>query len=403
MTFNYIVSDSHGREQKGMIEAKDVADAKRQLVDQDLQVIKVEEAILGGSLQRKSGGRKPKVKELAVFCRQFCAISEAGIPIVQVLEMLGGQTENAMLQNAIFQCKEDIEMGEGFAEAMSSHPKVFSKMFVTLVEAGEISGSLEKSLIRMATQFEKEAYLQSMIKKAGVYPAVVLCVALVVVVIMLVFVVPQFEAMFADMGTTLPAITVFVVNLSAYLQENWMQVIAGGLAIIFCTIKFFKSPTGETFASVATLKIPVVNNLVSKTACARTCRTMSTLRGSGMGDLEALEITAETMSNLLFRTALLNVREEVSLGESMKDGLIAQNMFPPLMYHMVGIGEATGKIEEMMDTLAGYYEEEVEAATESLMALLEPLTIILLAVLVGGIIGSVMAPMATMYEELGNL
>lgn len=402
--YNYVVTDSNGNSVKGSMTCENRAEAVEQLKQQGNMVISIDEAVLGGGGKKAGGGgKKPKTKELAVFCRQFVSIAEAGVPVISTLGMLEDQTENKMLQYAIGDCKEQIQQGESFSSAMAMHPKVFPKMLVTLAEAGEASGSLETSFLRMATQFEKEAHIQSTIKKAGVYPCVVLCVALAVVVVMLVFVVPQFEAMFADMGTTLPAITVFVVNMSAYLQDKWYVVIAVGIGGFTLFIKFLKSPLGESTMSVVTLKIPVVNNLVSKTACARMARTLSTLLGSGMSIIESIYITSETMTNLLFKAAISNVAEEVSMGSSMHTPLEEAGIFPPLVYHMVSIGEETGNTEKMLDTLAGYYEEEVEAATEAMMALLEPLTIILLAVLVGGIIGSVMAPMATMYEELGNL
>ncbi len=403
--YAYVVTDSNNTEIKGTISCENQVEALEQLKSKGYTVISLNAAVLGGGddKQKGGGGPKPKIKELAVFCRQFVAIAEAGVPVVSVLDMLGCQTENKRLQFAIYDCKDQIQGGESFSDAMAMHPKVFPKMLVTLAAAGEQSGSLETSFLRMATQFEKEAHLQSMIKKAGVYPSVVLCVALAVVVVMLVFVVPNFEQMFVDMGTELPAITVFVVNLSAYLQDKWYLVIGYGIGGFVLLMKFLKSPTGISMTSLLTLRLPVVKNLVTKTACARMARTLSTLLGSGMGIIETIEITAETMTNLVFKKAIHNVGEEVSLGQNMAEPLEEAKIFPPLVYHMIHIGEETGNTEKMLDTLAGYYEEEVEAATEALMSLLEPLTIILLAVLVGGIIGSVMAPMATMYDELSKL
>lgn len=404
-TYAYVVADSEGDTKKGNVTADSMAAAIEQLQSQGNTVIDVKESVL--NVGESNGGgmfaKKPKTKELAVFCRQFVSIAEAGVPVISCLNMLAEQTENDMLRNAIVDCRNQIGEGETFSAAMEMHPRVFPMMLVTLAKAGEASGSLETSFTRMAEQFEKEAYLAAQIKKAGVYPAVVFVVAMIVVVVMLVWIVPTFEEMFADMGTKLPWITIQVVNASQYLQDKWYIVLFWAISIFLAWIKFLKSPAGQSFTSVMTLKIPVVNNLIAKTACARMSRTMSTLLGSGLGIMEALEITSETMSNLLYRRALSGVGQEVALGSLMNTALHDAGIFPPLVYHMVSIGEETGNTEKMLDTLAGYYEEEVEAATEAMMALLEPLTIIFLAVVVGGIIGAVMAPMASMYEQLGNL
>ncbi len=405
-SYSYVITDPAGNQQKGTLTSDNRAEAVSQLRANGSQVISIEEAILGGvggKNEAGGGGPKPKVKELAVFCRQFVSIVEAGVPVVNCLDMLGEQTQNEKLRYGILDCKAQIQGGETLSSAMAMHPKVFPPLMITLTAAGEASGSLEVSMTRMATQLEKEAHLQSTIKKATVYPTVVMVVAMCVVVVMLVFVVPQFEMMFADMGTTLPAITIWVLGMSAYLQERWYIVLACMIGGFLGIIKFFKSPLGQSFSSVVTLKMPVVRDLVNKSACARMARTLSTLLGSGMNIMESIEITSETMTNLLYKAAVANVAAEVGVGQPMNVALKEANLFPPLVYHMVSIGEETGNTEKMLDTLAGYYEEEVEAATESLMALLEPATIILLAVVVGGIIGAVMAPMAKMYEELGNL
>ncbi|MFI3253179.1 MAG: type II secretion system F family protein [Eubacteriales bacterium] len=405
--YTYVITDSNGKRVKGTMNCDNRADAVEQLKANGSTVLSIEDAIMGGVGSRGNdkggGGRQPKPKELAVFCRQFVSISEAGVPVVSTLDMLIDQTENKQLAYGLAECKRMILEGETFSEAMAQFPKTFPKMLVTLAAAGEASGSLENSFLRMAIQFEKEARLASTIKKAGVYPCVIFVVMIAVVIVMLVFVVPQFEMMFNDMGTTLPGITLFVLGVSEYLQDKWYMVMAYMIGGFLLMVKFLKSPLGESTMSIVTLKIPVVNNLVSKTACARMARTLSTLQGAGLDLIPSIETTANTMTNLVFRAAVYTVADEVALGNQMSDTMKETGVFPALMYHMVSIGEETGKTDKMLDTLAGYYEEEVEAATEAVMALLEPATIIVMAVLVGGIIGSVMAPMAKMYEELGNL
>lgn len=406
--YSYVIQTPAGKSVRGTLNSDNMATASDKLKADGSTIISIEDALLGGigAGRKDEGGGTgpaPNPKELAVFCRQFVSITEAGVPVVSCLDMLVDQTLNKKLRFGLQECKRLILAGETFSEAMQQMPKIFPKMLATLTEAGEKSGSIETSFTRMAVQFEKEAHLKSMIKKATVYPTVVMVVAMVVVVVMLVFVVPQFEAMFADMGTELPAITIFVVNCSAYLQERWYVVLTVMIGSFLGIIKFFKTPLGESISSVMTLKIPVVNNLVAKSACARLARTLSTLMGAGMPQLEAIRTTANTMTNLVYKKAVGDIALGVENGEQISVLMKEANMFPPLLFNMVSIGEQTGKVDVMLDTLAGYFEEEVEAATEAMMALLEPLTIILLAVVVGGIIGSVMAPMAKMYDELANL
>lgn len=351
------------------------------------------------------GGKKKKVKvkELAVFCRQLVSILEAGVAVIEALAMLEEQTENETMRGALEGCRKSIEQGETFSESMKAYPKVFPPMLVTLVNAGEASGSMETSFTRMAIQFEKDAKIKSAMQKAAIYPTVVMIVAFAVVIVMLVEIVPTFETMFADMGQELPAITIFVVGLSDYMQSQWFVVVGVVFGVVTAFIAWSKTFAGRTVISSMTIKTPMVKVLVVKTACARIARTLSTLLGSGLAIIEAIEITSETMSNLQFKSAVKMVAEEVSLGAPMNVPLRECGKFPPLMYHMVSIGEETGNTEKMLDTLADYYEEEVEAATEALMTLIEPFTIILLAVLVGGIIAAVMAPMASMYGSLDGV
>lgn len=404
-SYSYTIQTDMGETKKGSIEAESRLIAMEELKADGSTIVEINENILGGGSADSAGmlAKKPKVKDLAVFCRQFVSIERAGVPVVSCLGMLAEQTNNEMLRGAIHDCKGLIGQGDTLSQAMSQYPKVFPTLLVTLVEAGEASGNMSTSFERMADQLEKDAKIQAQLKKAGVYPAVVTVVMICVVIVMLVFVVPTFEEMFADMGTELPWITVQVVNASAYLQDKWYMVMAYLGVGMFLMMKFLKSPSGESFTSYATIKLPVVRNLTTKTACARMSRTLSTLLASGLPILDAVEITANTMTNLLFKSAVEGVAEEVAVGNKMSDAIRDTGIFPPLVYHMVGIGEETGGTEEMLDTLADYYEEEVEAAVEQMMALLEPLIIIVLAVVVGGIIGSVMAPMATMYESLSNL
>lgn len=403
-SFSYDITDSEGRSKKGVIDAETMAQASAQLKSGGNIVLSIEEASWADEMGSKEiGAKKPSPKDLSVFCRQFVSIVEAGVPVISALAMLYEQTENKMLKDAIEGSRKGIEQGDTFSSMMAKYPKVFPMMFVTMVKAGEASGSIEVSFTRMAVQFEKESKLKSTIKKAAIYPSCIAVVAIVVVIGMLVFIVPTFESIFADMGSELPALTIWVMDASEYMQEKW-YVVVGVMVAMFIGLKLFlKTSTGETLVSTLTIRTPVVKNLVIKTASARMARTLSTLLGSGLAIIDAIHITADIMSNLFFRSALHKVAEGVSMGTPMNECLHNTGLFPPLVHYMVAIGEETGGTEKMLDTLADYYEEEVEAATESLMTLLEPVTIIVLAGICGVIIGAVMMPMAQLYNDLGDI
>lgn len=286
---------------------------------------------------------------------------------------------------------------------MRDYPKVFDNLFITMVEAGEASGSLEVSFSRMADQFEKEAKLKGLVKKASIYPIVICVVAAAVVVLMLTFVVPTFEDMLNDLGVELPAITKFVLAASAFLQVYWWLVVIIIVALVFWFRYFRKTDAGQLTLGRIELKLPVFKNLVIKSASARMARTLSTLLAAGIPMIQALAITSGTMTNVFFRRAIEQSREDVAIGEGLSASLKRSGVFPPLVHHMIGIGEETGDIDGMLTTLADYYDEEVELATQQVMALLEPMIIIVLAVIVGTIVFAVIAPMGAMYAGLDNL
>lgn len=406
--FSYTATNAAGKTVKSTIlaDTEDAAVAELKATGHIIVSITVASSLAAKAAESGAGGgkkKKVKTKELAVFCRQLVSILEAGVAVIEALAMLEEQTENQTMRDALQGCRKAIEQGETFSDAMKAYPKVFPPMLVTLVKAGEASGSMEISFTRMAIQFEKDAKVKASMQKAAIYPSVVMVVAFAVVIVMLIEIVPTFETMFADMGQELPAITIFVVGLSEYMQRQWYVVVGVVFGFVTAIKLWSKTMSGRTVISAVNLKLPVLSNLVIKTACARIARTLSTLLGSGLAIIEAIEITGDTMSNLQFKAAVAQVAEEVSLGAPMNVPLRECGKFPPLMYHMVSIGEETGNTEKMLDTLAEYYEDEVEVATESLMTLIEPFTIILLAVLVGGIIGAVMAPMASIYSGMEGI
>ena len=402
--YGYRAADPSGKEVRGTLSAENPTKVIAALRKENLLPISVQEQnAMSRDLSLGFLQKKPKPRDMAVFCRQFVSIVNAGVPVISALEMLTEQTENKLLRTAIAETKRSIETGQSLADAMRGHPIVFNDMFVTLVAAGEASGSLENSFARMADQFEKDAHIKALVKKASIYPIVVCVVAVVVVVAMLTFVIPTFQDMFNDMGTELPGLTLAVIAASKFLQGYWYIVFAVLIGLVFALKQFSKSDVGKRVSGKLAMKLPVVKNMSVKTACSRFSRTLSTLLAAGLPLIDSMDIVADTMTNVWFKEALLDAKDAVSVGAPLSEPLRDANVFPPLVYHMVGIGEETGGTEEMLSKLADYYDEEVEAATQQMMAFLEPLIIVVLAVVIGTIVLSVIAPMGAMYSNLDNL
>lgn len=402
--YSYVVLNRKGKEEKGSITAVDRDSAFSQLKQQGLFLISLRESTaLDKEINISFLEKKPKPRDLAVFCRSFVSIIGAGVPVTKALSLLTMQTENKILMAAIDDCREQIEKGATLAEAMSRHRAVFTDLFITLVAAGEASGSLDKSFERMAVQFEKDAKLKATMQKASIYPAMVGIVAVVVIIIMLVFVVPQFETMLTDLGSDLPLITKIVVNASRFIQKWWIIIAAVVVALVFAVRTYKKTESGRHFFAETSLKLPLIGDLIAKTASARMARTLSTLVSSGVSLIEGIEIVSETMTNLCFREALEKTSEDVSMGSTLSECLQRTKLFPPLVSQMINIGEETGELDKMLEKLADYYDEEVETATAKVMAALEPMITIVLALVVGVIVMAVMLPMTQMYSALENI
>ena len=402
-TWGYVAVDKSGKEIKGSRDADNREQATRELKNQGLIVLEVtEQSMLTKDISFDFGG-KPTPRDLAVFCRQFASITRAGVTIIQTLNMLAEQTENVKLQKALQAVRADVEKGEAFADSLAQHPNVFPELLIQMARAGEASGSLETAMERMALQFEKSAKTQAMIKKAMIYPIVVAFVAVAVVIVMLVFVIPRYMDMFEELGTELPGITKMVVAMSNFIQNNWYILIPVIAIIAFVFKTWSKTSSGKHVLGRIALKIPAIKNLVVKSASAMMARTLSTLLTAGVPLVEAVDIVADTMGNIWFKEALKDAVDQIMVGVPLSQPLQTCGLFPPMVYHMMRIGEEAGSTEEMLNKLADYYEEEVEMAVQSLMAAMEPMIIIVLACIVGVLIGAVMAPMVSMYAALDNL
>ena len=403
-TFAYEALNADGKIIKGSIEADNVDRARDSVKSQGLTVVSVgSQGTLNKDL-KFDFSKKPNVRDLSVFCRQFVSMIRSGVTILDSLQMLGESTENKKLKEAIFDVKTSTETGMSLSGAMAEFsPAIFPALLISMVTAGEASGSLDVAFDRMAKQFERTSRTQAMIKKAMIYPIIVVIVAIVVVIVMLEVVIPQYTAMFQDMDTELPAITKAVVAMSDGLKQYWFIIVPAVGAIIFGIITFKNTDQGKHFFGKLAINIPLTRNITVKSAAALMSRTLSTLIGAGLPLVEAVDITSGVMTNIYFREALEHAKEEITIGQPLSRPLEEAGIFPPMVYYMVRIGEETGNIEDMLNKNAEYYEEEVEMAVQSFMAMLEPLIIIVLAGIVGVLIGAVMAPMLAMYQGLDNL
>lgn len=401
--WSYVAIDQSGKEVKGSREAGSKEQAIKELKSQGLFVLEVtDQNVLTKDINLDFGG-KPTSRDLAVFCRQFASITRAGVTIIETLNMLSEQTENARMRRALQTVETDVEKGESFADSLERHPKVFPELLVQMARAGEASGSLETAMERMAVQFEKAAKTHALIKKAMIYPLIVAMVAVAVIVVMLIFVIPCYMDMFEELDTELPAVTLMVVHISNLARDFWYIILITVVIAVYVTRTWAKTAGGKHVIGKFALYVPMVRNLVVKSASALMARTLCTLLAAGVPLVEALDIVADTMTNIWFREALKETKEQIVVGAPMSQSLQDSGLFPPMVYHMVHIGEEAGSMEEMLNKLADYYEEEVEIAVQSLMAAMEPVIIIVLAGIVAVLIGAVMAPMVNMYEALDQL
>lgn len=403
-SFKYVAYGKDGKEIKGSIEAESKEAATAQIKADGLIPTSVkEEGLLDKDLNFDiGGGGKVTPRDLSVFCRQFVSITTAGVAIVDALEMLADQTESKALKAAILDTKLSVQKGETLANSMARQGKVFPDIMINMVAAGEASGNLETAFDRVGVQFEKQTRLNALVKKSLIYPIALMVVIVVVVIAMMVLVIPTFSDMYADMGQTLPWITQMLVDCSDFIMTKWYILIIAVVLIVVAFNVFAATKTGTYILATISMKAPIFGTLTVKTAAANFARTLSTLTASGISMIEALEISGNTMKNVIFKDAVLEAKEKVAQGRPLSEPLKVGKVFPNMIVHMIGIGEETGNMEEMLVTAATYYEEEVEVTTQSVTALIEPLIIVVMAAIVGVIIMAILIPMFGMYEIAGE-
>ena len=400
--FSYEAVGVDGKIKKGNIESDSLEKARSLLRNDGLTVVKIGEAsVLNRDININLGRKKLKPRDLSVFCRQFLSILKAGVSMISALEMLTDQTENKKLKEGLKSVKDNVEKGDTLSVAMKKQDGLFPPILLNMIAAGESSGSLEVSLERMSVHFEKDAKIKGMVKKAFMYPIVLIFVMIAVVVVMLTFVIPQFKSMFDDIGSDLPAFTKAALALSDSLQNTWYIWLIGIAVLILAYKLYVSTPNGSRVVAALKLKIPVFGSLSVKTACARFARTLSTLMASGMPLIDSINICAKVLDNVLYKDALVETSRQVERGVSLTTPLEKSGLFPSMVIHMISIGEETGSMEEMLTNVADYYDEEVEMTTQQATALMEPIIIVMMALVVCALIAVIYGPMVQLYSDLG--
>ncbi|GAB4214100.1 MAG: type II secretion system F family protein [Sandaracinaceae bacterium] len=377
-----------GEVRKGVMEAASEAAVQDRLKQQNLTPVKVKKKPKEITI---SFGAPVSEAELVIFVRQFATMIDAGLPLVQCLEILSAQGENPAFNKILKEIKGNVEQGATFSDSLAKHPRVFDELFVNLVRAGEVGGILDTILGRLATYIEKRVKLKRQVRGALVYPLATLAIAIAVVVVLLTWVIPAFQAMFADFGgeDSLPGPTQFVINLSQGFLDNWYIFLGLFLTVFFGVPWSYRQPWGKEFWDRASLQVPLIGPVMRKIAVARFTRTLGTLLASGVAILDALEIVGKASGNVVIEKGIRQTADKIREGKSMAEPLLETKVFPPMVVQMIGVGEQTGALDQMLNKIADFYEEEVDVAVAALTSLLEPL----MMVVIGGIVGFMLIAM----------
>ena len=402
--FAYTALNEEGKEVRGTISAETNEEALAKIKAKGMTPLNVEKAnALNSDINLSILQKKPTPKDMSLFCRQMVSILSAGVAMSEALEMLGLQTENPVLKDAINGCRLRIEGGSSMHEAMKEYPKVFPDVFATMVAAGEESGSLEISFTRMAEKFEKDTKMKALIKKSTMYPMVLGVIVVGVIIVMLGFIVPKFQDFLSSLGTELPALTQAIVDASDFFKAHYILIFAIVAALVVGFKMFQKTEFGLHLIDKIKMKMPLVGNLTIRTACSNMMRTLATLLSTGIPMIDAIDICGETMTNVFYKEAMASIKSEVSQGIPLSEAIENTKLFPPMVCHMTKIGEETGNLVGMFDRSADYYDEEVQSATEAMTAALEPIIIVVMAGIVGTMVVALLMPMMSMYDGLDSV
>lgn len=390
--FQWEGKDRSNRPQKGEMEAANEQAVRSMLGRQQITPVKVKKK--PKDLFENVSFLQPKVQhhDIIIFCRQFSTMIDAGLPIIQCLDILQAQQDNKTFKKMLHDIKSSVESGQTLAESLKKYPQHFDDLFVNMVAAGEAGGILDVILRRLSAYMEKAAKLKAQVKGAMTYPIITLIIAFGVVAVILVFVIPVFEEMFRDFGAALPAPTQIVINMSNFVIANILYIIIAIVLAIYAIRRFYKTERGRAFIDDKMLKLPIMGILLRKVAVARFTRTMGTMLASGVAILEALDIVAKTSGNKTVENALYSVRTSIAEGQTIADPLSRTGVFPPMVCQMIAVGESTGAVDAMMEKIADFYEEEVDQAVDNLTSMIEPIMIVFLGIIIGGLVVSMYLP-----------
>ncbi|HUF25336.1 MAG TPA: type II secretion system F family protein [Gemmatimonadaceae bacterium] len=393
-TYTYTARTIGGELKSAQIEAGSRDDVIKELRRQRMNVVKLDE-----TKQRKTRGGI-SMRDIVIFTRQFSTMINAGLPLVQALDILAKQSENKVLQEVTRAVVFDVESGHTVADALRKHPKAFTELYVNMVAAGEAGGILDTILLRLAVFLEKNDALVRKVKGAAIYPAVIMSVAGIAIAVLLLFVIPVFENMFGSVGMALPTPTRIVIWMSKSLQSYWWALAGGVAGLVFMIRKYYQTSTGQLAIDRLLLKVPVLGDVLRKSAVSRFTRTLGTLISSGVSILDGLEITAKTAGNRVIQDAIMASRASIAGGDTISAPLAKSAVFPPMVISMIAVGEQTGGLDEMLSKIADFYDEEVDAAVSGLLSLLEPMMIVFLGVVVGGMVIAMYLPIFDMMNAV---
>ena len=396
--YRYVALNREGKRIKDTVEASTLDTARNSLRGFGYTILEINElGTLNKDIDLPFLGN-PKSKDMAVFCRQFVSILRAGVPVSTVLSMLSQQTENKKLRDAVRAMQGDVEKGMSLAAAMRRHPRIFSPMLVNMIAAGEESGNLERSFEQMEIYFDKARKTRAAVIRASIYPCILIFVMIVVLIVMMTRIIPKFMETFDEIGMELPVPTKIVMAISYWFVDWWWLLIIVIVVLIVAGVIFGRTDKGKHFYGLLTRKLPVVKLLTVRSASATFCRTLSLLLSSGINLTESLELTASNMRNIWFREAVQTVRSLISQGWGLGNSIQSTRLFPPMVSNMVSIGEESGDLQNMLDKCADYYDDEVQQATERLMALMEPAMLLIMAFFVLMIVLAIFLPMLNMTQ-----
>lgn len=387
-----------GQSASGTMVADDADAVSAALRRQRIRATKISPAREGFSLELFS--RKVDQQKVAIFTRQFSVMIDAGLPLVQCLEILSSQADDEKFGKILDKVRRDVEGGSTLADALRQHPSAFTELYCNMVAAGEAGGILDVILRRLATYLEKAVALKQAVRSASIYPSIIISVAVVVVLVILWKVIPTFASLFAGLGAQLPLPTRIVVALSNFIAAYALFVFAGIVLAAVAVRQYYQTDSGERVVDGMILRFPVIGMIMRKIAVARFCRTLGTLVASGVPILDGLEITAKTAGNRVVKDAVMQTRSSIEAGKSIAKPLSQTNVFPPMVTQMISVGEETGALDTMLSKIADFYEEEVDTAVDNLMSLLEPVMIVFLGVIIGGIVISMYLPMFDLINQI---